>query len=357
MFALSPPVDGVAKGGSVVVVPAGGDTYLPDESRGRVADAYGQGGIAALQSSVEGLLGITFDVAVALPAAPLGQALGSLAPVEFNLGQPVLADTTAGTGVEAIASGPVSLDRAGIGTLLTSASSTQGETDRLPVVDAFWRAAADRIGSGIVKGLDQVATTVASAKGSDPANAPAAFDTFLRSLFAGPLQVHTLASELVTDTASNPDHLDLLRLDAGEIAQVFATIAPSAVSPPNPTISIYVRSSLADPKLTREAVVRLILAGANVVLVTENPESTPPALTEVAYVDPNDRREAESYGKYLGTFTSKLADLRIDGVDAIVTLGENFRTAATLPIPVSPATTTTIDATSTDDPPTESSTG
>ncbi len=49
----------------------------------------------------------------------------------------------------------------------------------------------------------------------------------------------------------NPDGLDLLPLDTGEVTVVFATIASSAVSPPNPTISIYVRSPLGDPALTR----------------------------------------------------------------------------------------------------------
>jgi hypothetical protein len=140
--------------------------------------------------------------------------------------------------------------------------------------------------------------------------------------------VHTLGARLVTDEASNPERIDLLSLDAGEITVVFATIAPSAVSPPYPTISIYVRSPLGDPALTRRAVETLILANANVVLVTENPEMDVPAETTVAYIDDNDRPESERFAAQLGTFTSLQSDVRIDGIDAIVTLGESYRTAS-----------------------------
>ena len=96
------------------------------------------------------------------------------------------------------------------------------------------------------------------------------------------------------------------------------------MSHPNPTISIYVRSPLGDPELTKRAVGKLILAGANVVLVTESTDLAVPATTSVEFVDDNDAQEAKRFGAQLGTFTTERSDVRIDGVDAIVTLGRSF---------------------------------
>ena len=60
----------------------------------------------------------------------------------------------------------------------------------------------------------------------------------------------------------------------------------------------------------------------------------------------NDSDEAEQYGAGLGTFTSQRSQVRIDGVDAIVTLGRSFADPASA-IPVVVATTTTLPS---DDP-------
>lgn len=315
VFALAPPVDGVAAGGTVVVVPAGGDTFLPDGTRGRVADAYAQGGLDALVTAAEGLLGITFSQSAALHAADLEAMFAGLGTVELNLDRAVLADTAGSdTPEEVFPPGPLVVDAAGLAELLTSWSTSESELDRLPRHDAVWRAVSARVGTGLSVTLPAAA---------DPADqAPA----LVEDVFAGRLQVHTLEARLVTDENANPDRLDLLSLSAGEITVVFATVAPSAVSPLNPTISIYVRSPLGDPALTRQAVETLILAGANVVLVTENPELTTAAETEVAWVDANDQPESERFAEQLGTFTSLQSEVRIDGIDAIVTLGASYRT-------------------------------
>lgn len=339
VLALSPAENGVSRGGAIVVMPAGGDTYLPDGTRGRVAEAYRQGGLAALQSSVEGLLGITFEAAAALDAAELSAAL-PIAPVDVSLATAVVDDRD-GVPVEAFPAGSDSFDAAAIGDLLTARSGSESEVRRLPALDAFWRAVATEVGSGVAVDLVPTDLPVDPAKVTDPARVV----SMLASLFAGPLQVHTLTAEQVTGT-DNPDGADLLRLDTAEVTVVFATVAFSSVSPPNPTLSIYVRSPLRDPALTKAAVGRLILAGANVVLVTENPEMDPPAWTEVEYVDQNDADEAEQYGAQLGTFTSKRSSIRIDGVDAIMTLGQSFDDKVSNSPLVVPTTSTIPDDTS-----------
>ncbi len=339
-IALAPQDPAGTPGGTVVVLPAGGDTFLPDGTRGRVGDAYGQGGLASLQSSVEGLLGVTFEVAAALDAEEIARAL-PVAPVEFNLERP-LADDQAGVPTELLPSGPTSLDATGIGQLLSAASVSESEAVRLPSIDAFWRAVSDKVGNGLGVEVDSTALPSDPERVTDPAR----LASLLTSLLRGPVQVHTLTAEPVTDAEENPDRLDLLRLDTAEVTVVFATVAFSAVSPPNPTLSIYVRSPLGDPELTKAAVGRLILAGANVVLVTENPELDVPAWTLVEHFDANDSDEAEQYGAQLGTFTSQRSSVRLDGVDAIVTLGRSFDdTVAASPVVV-PTTSTLPDDTS-----------
>ncbi|MEZ5217685.1 MAG: hypothetical protein R2715_14145 [Ilumatobacteraceae bacterium] len=317
MFALAPAeADSQPVGGTVVVVPAGGDTYLPDGTRGRLGDSYRLEGISGFLSTAEGLLGVSFEAGAVLPAGGVGALLGDVGQIQVDLPTAVLSDQR-GTVVTRFPAGPTRLTADEIGEVLAATSSTVGEVDRLPDVDAVWRAISARVGSGLTSGL-QPGDGGASETSGD-------FEGFVRSLLAGPLQVHTLSVEPVTSSTENPDGLDLLRLDTGEVTVVMATIAPSSVSPPFPTLSFYVKSSLGDPAMTKDAVERLLLAGANVVLVTENPDEAPPSVTQVIYADPNDSDESERFAGQLGAYVSSEAEVRIDGVDVTYVLGESYR--------------------------------
>lgn len=369
MLALAPEEDGPSVGGTVVVVPAGGDTSLPDGSRGRLGDSFAQGGIDALRSTAEGLLGVTLDTAVAVPADDLAVLLGDLGAIDVTLAAPVLDDGRLGDATELFPAGRTTLDEEDIATVLAASSSAEGEQDRLPNIDAVWRGIAARVGAGLTTSADATASSIPTGDTQSPDSSsglttvapPLDMGAFLGRLFAGPLQIHWLATTRVTSPTENPDGLDLLRLDTGEITVVMATIAPSAVSPPNPTLSFYVKSSLNDPALTKDAVERLLLAGANVVLVTENPDQTPPAATTIQYADENDADEAGRFGEQLGTFTSALSDVRIDGVDATFVLGETYRAERSSIVhggaTSGTATTTPRSTSTTDASTTESTTG
>ncbi len=330
----APRADGVTAGGTVILLPAGADTTSSDGTpHTRVADAYREGGIDELSSAVGGLLGITVSTAAAMHTDELAPLFAGVGGVEVQFDSPVIGDVH-GKAEQIFAAGPEVLDGRGIATMLTTATATESETTRLPRLDAMWRAVAAAIGHGVATPTAPPSSLVGGAGEGDAAGMAA----FVARVLAGPLQVHTL-EYAPTAATDNPRHLDLLTVNAGDAAVVFATVAPSSVSPANPTLSVYVRSPLGDPALTRAAVEALVFAGANVTLVTESSQVPAPATTTVAYSNPNNERVARTLGSSLGSIVVVPADLRIGGIDVIITLGESYRqqggdgTVHTTPVP------------------------
>ena len=80
-----------------------------------------------------------------------------------------------------------------------------------------------------------------------------------------------------------------------------------------------------------EAVSRLVFSGANVVLVKEDTSLETPELNTISFIDPSDGAQAEAFIKTLGPgYTIVPAEYRIDNVDVVLTLGEQWRKDADL---------------------------
>jgi hypothetical protein len=113
-------------------------------------------------------------------------------------------------------------------------------------------------------------------------------------------------------------------LDKAEVIMVVASVAPSSVSSLYATINVQIDSAFTDASITREAVLRLSMLGVNVVLVREVTDE-PGAETVVQYSDDPVRAEVESYSSIFGPLSPKRVTQQVEGVDARIVLGTNFR--------------------------------
>jgi hypothetical protein len=113
-------------------------------------------------------------------------------------------------------------------------------------------------------------------------------------------------------------------LDTAEVIMVVASVAPSSVSSLYASINVQIDSAFTDASIAREAVLRLAMLGVNVVLVREVP-GEPAVETIVQYNDDPVRAEVESYTSIFGPLTPKRVSQQVEGIDARIVLGTNFR--------------------------------
>lgn len=342
LLALAPPRDGAVRGGTVVVVPAGAKVPLADGSVGRLASEFRRGGPDAFVAAAEGLLGVSVTSSLIADEATIGGLLAPYGPIDYQVSEPVVDADASGAEREVVAAGATSVDGATMGAVLAARRTADPEIVRFGRIGDLWSSLSLRVGAG----LGDAVPFAAPADGAPAADPVADFPTFWRALFAGPVGVYRLTAEPVPAGDGTVDTTDLLQLNLAEVNLVTATVLPSSVSPPYPSITFYVRSPLGDPAATLTAVGRLLYGGGNVVLVKEDSSIPIPATTTIAYDDPADRAEAEKFAAYLRPdVTTVEPDTRIDGVDVIVTLGESFRAEVnaappTVPLPT-PAPTPT----------------
>ncbi len=331
LLALSPPRSGEVKGGTIIEVPVAARTNLADDTVGRLADAYTHGGQTELVETAEGLLGVSMATSLVAGREAMAALLAPYAPVEFDLAADVIDTDGAGVNQVVAPAGHVTADAAMLAEMLTAHQAGHPESDRYGRVGDLWSTLALRVGPGI-----GAPVTVSSAASATPTTVAAVdpfsdFAVFFRTLFAGKVGVYRLNSVPVTDPTANPTGADMVNLIQGEVIMVTATVMPTSVSPLFSSITFYVRSSLGDSRLTLEAVSRLVYQGANVVLVKEDPSVPAPALNTISFIDATDGTQAEAFIKQLGSgYVIAKPDSRIDGVDVVLTLGEQFRKDADL---------------------------
>jgi hypothetical protein len=209
------------------------------------------------------------------------------------------------------------------------ASSLTGvpESTRLATVKELWSAVAS--GAGTAAGstatsapgpaaTDPVVTTAAGAE-------PADLFGYFGALQQGKVQVWQFSSVLITDPTRNPGNLDLYEIDGGEVIMVMASVAPSAIALVSNSIATMIDTPYDDSDLVREAVLRLAYVGANVAVVRTIDEA-PTKETTVFYSESIVRSDIEGYSSLLGTMSFVKTDETIEGVNARIVLGEDFRT-------------------------------
>ena len=332
-------VDPAGKGGSIVSIPVGANAEIPKSGTiHRIADSYASGGMDALRADVEGLLNVSFNLVDDVNAAELGTLLQVFGDVNANLPAPVLDTAADGTAVPVLGAGSATLTPAQVAAGLASSQTGVAESTRWPSVKELWSAVAASAGRDPVSppATSDAATDETAAEVEEPADLAG----YVAALAAGKVQVWQLAATLLTDPTRNPGNADLYEIDGGEVIMVMASIAPSAIALVSNSIAIMIDTPYDDSALVREAVLRLAYVGANVAVV-RTVDTAPAKETTVFYNDVMVRVDVEGYASLLGTMAFAETEEVIEGVNARIVLGEDFREFIGSAVGRTIATTTT----------------
>ena len=313
MIALAPG----GRGGTIVSIPVGAASVVaPGEAPRRLGDAFLLNGIDGLTSDVEGLLNVTFTAKAAVTEAELAAMLVGERDVNVEIDRAV--NTLLPTGIqEILPAGKHTLTSAQVAGILASNQAGAPESDRLPIIKSLWVGIA---GAGL-----NIATTPSEVGVTVTTLAPAlTVQDFLQRTLTGEVQVWQFAANAIPEGELNPTNSDMYALDKAEVIMVVASVAPSSVSSLYAAINVQIDSAFTDATITREAVLRLSILGVNVVLVREV-TGEPVAETVVQYSDDPVRAEVESYSSIFGPLTPKRVTQQVEGVDARIVLGTNFR--------------------------------
>lgn len=311
-------IDPSGKGGSIVSIPAGANAEIPKSGTiHRIADSFGTGGMQALQADVEGLLNVSFNAAVAVDAGTLGVMLQGVGERDVNLPAPVLDSKADGTTVQVLPAGAQKVTGNQIAAALAASQTGVAESSRLPVVKELWTAVA-------TASTTQSAPTTIVGATSEPVVEPVDAAAYFTALLQGRVQVWQLSATLLTDAARNPNNADLYDLNGGEVIMVMASVAPSAIALVSNNLAVMIDSPFDDSALVQEAVLRLAYVGANVVVV-RTIDDAPTTQTQVFYNDELVRADVQGYSSLLGSLSFTLTDEIIEGVNARIVLGEDFR--------------------------------
>jgi hypothetical protein len=329
VLALEP--DGT--GGSIVSLSPSGDAATGNVNWLAPLNAvYVVDGPAELLAAVEGLTGLSFDIAEVVDAprfADLTTALGELVvelPTELR---------DASTG-ERYRQGVVRMSPDEAGAAITSRDPSVEDWLFDPARAAVWAAVADAAGAGV--GSSDLGAVVA----------PASLDDFVTRLFAGRVAHRSMAFKEITSTRVSQQLADEYREafaefdetavtvvanDRAEILMVLGAIAPGRLGAPfeGPTVRVVARFDpddleplgLNNSDVARQAINRLLFAKVNVVSFGQT-ESTPDVtLFEVA--DPGTVAGIEAaFGTVFGPSEVRAADSLIEGVDIQITLGRAY---------------------------------
>jgi hypothetical protein len=325
VFGLSPG----GHGGNVIVLPAGAavDIVEGEGAPVRLGSGFASGGADGQQVLVESFLGITISAAVAADESQLAQVLAPLAPVTLQLDEPVIDTDATGQPVQLFPAGSVTLDAAGAARFLLARDTGGSEIDRLDRVRRFWVAAFSTANS-----------TTTAASPTSTAVLPTDLGGFVADLRSGSVQIDSLPVTAVLDPTRNPDHVDLLDVDATTVRLLMARVLPGAVSPTDTELRVWVINPTGDPDLSYRAVGALVYLHVNVMLVTES-SSLVPDRTRLAYGTPLGQRSVFLTGVF-GRGELVATDEPVDGIDVTITLGHDFQASQAAGTPL-PSTTTT----------------
>jgi len=313
MIALAPG----GRGGTIVSIPVGAASVVTSsEAPRRLGDAFLLNGLDGLTTDVEGLLNVTFTTKAAVTEAEMAAMLGGDRAVNVEIDRAV--NTLLPTGIqEILPAGKHTLTSAQVAGILASNQAGAPESDRLPIIKSLWVGVA---GAGL-----NTATTTSEVAGTATTLVPAlTVQEFLQRTLTGEVQVWQFAANAIPQGDLNPTNSDMYALDKAEVIMVVASVAPSSVSSLYAAINVQIDSAFTDATITREAVLRLSMLGVNVVLVREV-SGEPAVETVVQYNDDPVRAEVESYSSIFGQLSPKRVSQQVEGVDARIVLGTNFR--------------------------------
>ena len=320
MIALAPG----GLGGTVVSIPVNSAAVVGEgETPRRLYDSFLAGGIAALTTDVEGLLNVTFTASAAVTAGDLTPLLASIASVTVEFDRPVKG-VLGGVVTDVLPAGRQSINAEQVAKALAAIEPGAVEKDRLPLLKSLW------VGVGASQRNPQIDLSTTSLAPSESATTALGVQSidmkgFLDRLLAGQVQVWQFAGAAVAQGDANPNGLDWYALDRAEIILVTASVVPSSVSSLLPSINVQIDSPFNDAAITREAVLRFMALGVNIVLIREI--SDPPQQATIASIaDVALESEVAGYASLIGAMEIHRDKVPVEGVDLRLTLGLDFET-------------------------------
>ena len=308
-----------AKGGTIVSIPVGANAEIPKSGEiHRVADTYKTSGFDAFVIDVEGLLNVTFSVAAKVSTAELAAMLAPIGDQSILIEKEVINTELDGTDTVVVSAGQQTLTPMQIAQGLMARKTGALESERLSRIKLLWETVA----KARPKTSESPSTTETTRSTTVPI--PTDIASFFSAVISGPVQNWQLTGTFVSEPQRNPGPRDLYDLDGGEIIMVMASVVPSAVTAGSAMISFLIDSPFTDARITRQAVLRLAYIGANVIVVREVP-GAPAAHTVIKYNDEIVRSDLELFTTLFGPIEFNKTDERVEGIDAQLVLGEDFR--------------------------------
>lgn len=289
---------------------------------------------AELVTELEPLLTLTIEQSSVAGPAELAALLEPFGEFDVDLPERVIDSDTAGSGFVA-GRGESTLDVDTMVEAFTAIDASGESYDHHPTDAALWTAVADAAPlTSLDPPLDEF----------DRPIPPATFDELWERLFAGEVGVRDLAiDDFGTPFADNETDADFVILSRSDSLLVFGSISPGLVSTPNESVSLMLVVGfeeddvaalgetvdgvpISKASMTRRFIGELIFKQANIVAVDLT--ATPGAVPEttqlfVSSLEIEDEVRATSE-RFFDDAEVIVSDRLIDGVDAVVVLGENF---------------------------------
>ena len=337
VFVLAP--QGV--GGTIISLAANTRAeVLGNESPRRLVDSYSQGGIAAIALDTEGALDVTFASVGALSIGEVAELLSIVPSIRAEFDQPVVntklstPDPITTTTVksrtkvttpplpifvdtELFPAGEIELTSDQAAAVLTATRDGELESARLARTKSIWTGVAAAVGGGIAVDLSQ------STESTVPDLVPTELASFIRRVFAGPVQVWQLSAEPVAEI-ENPLGIDLYALDHNEVLLLMASVAPSSLSGVNGGFAVQIDSPFNDINISHAIVERLTYLGIGVALVREvGGPPTKETIFRYSDISAIDGFQA-SLESVLGLLKYSTIKQPVEGIGAQIVLGQDF---------------------------------
>ena len=308
-------LSGNSLGGTIISLPAKSMAEVLDgEEPRRVSDSYNKGDASAFVADVEGLLDVTFTTAAILERANLVELFQPIGPAEILLDSDVRNTEPDGALRTVTKLGRATVETATLVDILLARETDQTEAERFNHQKSVLTAVANTVGLGLK--LEPPVSTVAP---------PTDFNSFFQRLISGPIQVWQFAATAVPGGDSNPNSLDMYRLDSAEVTMIMASVAPTSKTSSKFTgqLSVQIDSPFNNAVVSRELVRRLMAKGLNIALVREVP-GPPQEVTKLLYVDGNVLTGIEDLASFIGEVSAGRTNERAQGIDVQIIIGATF---------------------------------
>jgi len=239
--------------------------------------------------------------------------LAPLGGVDVLLDRDVVTVAVDGTRTKLASAGESSYPIDRLVDIVLARRPNEKESERFARHREVWNGIVKRVGAGVDLPPEVDTTTAGLADASN----------FMQRVLGGALQVWQLSAAPVLDKTANPKRQDTYALDRAEVVMVFASVAPSAMSGGDHSLTVMIDSAFNDPLISRAAVAALLDAGIGVgvmreVSAQEQANTVIEADDEVVNV-----LQALLAGA-LGPIEKGAWKSPVAGIDAAITLGADF---------------------------------